>query len=83
MGLKLWPRVRGLLPWSVLPLPLGLALRCMDEEGREVGREAGREVEVVVVVQVVSVRFVDSARRREVERPLRKDCADWRDLASC
>lgn len=52
------------------------------EVGREPGRETGREV-VVVVGQVLSVmRFMDSARRREVERPLRKDCADWRDLAS-
>lgn len=51
------------------------------EVGREPGRETGREV--VVVGQVLSdVRFMDSARRREVERPLRKDCADWRDLAS-
>lgn len=51
------------------------------EVGHEPGRETGREVEVLG--QVLSVmRFMDSARRREVERPLRKDCADWRDLAS-
>jgi len=52
---------------------------CIAEDGRaqgcrEPGREPGREVEPVMVVgQVSLVRVVDSARRREVERPLRKD----------
>ena len=36
------------------------------------------------VQALVSVdRCVDSARRREVERPFRKEEADWRDFASC
>ena len=57
---------------------------CMADGAREeAGREPGREVEVVkLVCQVSLVQFLDSARRREVERPLRKDCADWSDLAS-
>ena len=57
--------------------------------GRAEGpREVEREVVVVVavrfvvVVQLSVVRLWDSARRREVERLLRKDWADWRDLAS-
>ena len=53
------------------------------ESGREDGREGKRDDEAHVVsyeayVQpLVSVdRCVDSARRREVDRPLRKDDAD-------
>ena len=76
MGLKLWPLVRSVL--------LLLLLRA-DGAREGVGCELqGRGVEVVVklVCQVSLVPVRDSARRREVERPFRKDWADWRDLAS-
>lgn len=60
----------------------------MADGAREPGRDAGREVDeppVRVVAQVSSVvRFADdSARRREVERLLRKDWADCSVFASC
>lgn len=49
---------------------------------RDEGRDAWLEKEVVEVAQVVSVRFMLSARRRDVDRPLRKEDADWRDFTS-
>ena len=88
MALKLWPRLRPeCMSWEVFwrPVPLLLVLwMWIAEVAREDGgRELGREVEVVkLVCQVSLVQVLDSARRREVERPLRKDCADWSDFAS-
>jgi len=58
------------------------------EDGREARREAAREegrvvpVKEVFQAEVSVERWVLSARRREVERPLRKEEADCRDLAS-
>jgi len=76
VGLKLWPRWRASVSVKWL---VGQA-----EGPREVEREVVVVVAVrfVVVVQLSVVRLWDSARRREVERLLRKDWADWRDLAS-
>ena len=62
----------------------------MVEVGREDGREGKRADDARAVSYEAFVhplksvdRFWDSARRREVERPLRKDDADCSDLASC
>lgn len=68
----MWPRWRsevcvvGAVDWG-------------REEGWE--EEAGREAWVQAEVSVERL-LVLSARRREMLRPLRKDEADWRDLAS-
>ena len=69
----MWPRRRS--PEWVFDGLVDVGL----DDGREVTRaDEGRVVSYVAFVQpLVSVeRCVDSARRREVERPLRKEEAD-------
>lgn len=76
--LKLWPLRR---PSVSRYIDLGLV-----DDGRD---DVGLDVVVVTVVQaeselsVVRMSLADSARRLDVLRPLRNDCADWRLFASC